>query len=406
MNLKKNILIAGLVCAFGVAGAAGFALSNHKNAEVVKAEETTAPTTIYVEVCDAWSEGVSCVVEVYAFKGGVSTWVDATNGNVINLKTNLWKVTLPTNIDTFIISRKDSAYARNGSWDHSYNQTGNIPFNSEKNYYHVTSLNGNDCPYESGWMNKFTGSTTFYATMYNKDYDWFDNNAATTIRFWDGTEVKGNVFGTGSSTVSFSGSSIGTSGCPVYAAGFNIFRKSSDLSETWTQTGNWAFDYANKDMNAFVVEANNGGDATFYGGGTQTMDTDEYRAMAFGIHFLNKTNGICADNGADNNSSDLSAIWSSLSSVANMFIGTDARKTVFKTSTEAFTENAFNRYAHIVTRYTSLTDFVGNVRASSNPLSIIGANGSNVSAIVILISVLSLIAAGSFIVIRKKKESK
>lgn len=405
MNFKKNILIAGLVCAFGVAGAASFALSNPNNAEVVKADATTEVTTMYVEVCDEWYQGVDCVVEAYVRNTStIWSWVDAANGNVMKLKDNLWQVKLPANTDTFIIVRKAASASHNGSWTDVYNQTANIDYNSQKNYYHVTGLNGNDCPYTTGWMNKLTGTKSFYVTVYNKDYDWFDESAVTTIRFWDGTEIKGFAFGTGSSTISFS--SVGSNSTPIYAAGFNIFRKNSDQTVTWTQTGNWSFDYANKDMNAFVVETNNGTDASFYSGGNQTMDTDEYRAMAFGIHFLNKTNGICADNGADNNSSDLSGVWSNLSSVANILIGTDARKEAFKTGTEAFTANAFSRYAHIVTRYTSLTDFVGNVRASSNPLSVINANGNNVSIIVILISVLSLVAAGSFIVVRKKKESK
>lgn len=400
MNLKKNILIAGLLCTFGVVGASSLALSSNFDSKVAKADSTT---TMYVEVCDAWYSGVECVVEVYASKGAAWSWIDASNGNVLKLKDNLWQVTIPTDTDEFIIDRKDPSNARNQSWTGSYNQTANITYDSQKNYYHVTSLNGNDCPYESGWMNKFTGSTPFYATMYNKNYDWFDNSAATTIRFWDGTEIRGFTFGTGSSTICFS--PIGSVGEPVYAAGFNIFRKSSDLSETWSQTGNWSFTYANKDMNAFVVEATTG-DATFYSGGSQTMDTDAYRAMAFGIHFLNKTDGICADNGDDNNSSDLSAIWSSLSSVATTLIGTDERKTTFKTSDEAFTENAFNRYAHIVGRYESLADFIGDVRVSSSPLAIISSNMNNATLILVLVGVLALAASGSFFFIRRRKLEK
>ena len=131
--------------------------------------------------------------------------------------------------------------------------------------------------------------------------------------------------------------------------------------------------------------------------------------MAYGIHFLNKTNSICYGNEESNNYTSLNGVWTNLKVVAVQYgtsmLGTDELKAEFKTSLEGYTANAFARYSHIIGKYNSLEDFVGGVRASNNPLTIVG-NGSNVSAIIILISVLSLVAAGSFIVVRKKKASK
>ena len=412
MNFKKNILIAGLVCAFGVAGAAGFALSNPNNFEAAKAESLTSEMTVYVEVGSYWYAGADSVVEIYAFDDniGFSTWVDHYNGKSTKLSDNLWKLILPVKTNKFIIVRKDVANKGNGSWTGKYNQTGNIDVDLQKNYYHVTSLNGDNSPYTSGWMNHYQNGDMLYVTVVNEQYDWFSDGAKTTLGFWDGTEITGTVKGFMSGTMQYSSTVSFTVTTNVYTAGLNIYRKSSDLSEQWSQTGNWTFDYANKDMNAFVIRAVTG-DAQYYDGEHQSKVYDNsYIAMAYGIHFLNKTNSICYGNEESNNYTSLNGVWTNLKVVAVQYgtsmLGTDELKAEFKTSLEGYTANAFARYSHIIGKYNSLEDFVGGVRASNNPLTIVGANGNSMTAIIILVSVLSLVAAGSFIVIRKKKESK
>ncbi len=419
MNIKRIVLALGLALASGAAGFIGFTnISSKEPAVEAKADTVASSTTIYVEVCDAWvSDGA--VPRLYV-SPATSSWVKPSTIKTANSETGqhaLYSFTVPAGVTEFNIMRMNPSDpdASSGMW----NSTGAIQYSTSYNYYNVTSLSGNVCPYDSGWMNVYYRSATNYQsfnlTVINEDYNWFDANATTYIRFWDGTEIKFDKFipyynsAIYTNTLTCTTTVTSGSSSPIYAAGFNIFRKSSDGSETYSQTGNWAFTGENKDMNAFVIKAKTG-DAQFYDGeGQSKVIGDEYNAMAYGIYFLEKTDSICSGNEESNNYSALSAVWNQFKGAAtastngNKFLSSDEAKAAFKTSSEHYTNDAYQRYAHMVNKYSSLEDFL-NVRTSSGSR-FVNNNLTNSSAIVIItISVLALsIVSATLIVIKRRK---
>lgn len=261
----------------------------------------------------------------------------------------------------------------------------------------------------------YGGQKDFRVTVINEDYDWFDSNASTWIRFWDGTEIRLNRF------IAYYGSAINTNtlycdtylnnGTTIYAAGFNIYRKNSDGSVKWSQTGNWQFTYENKDMNAFVIKAKTG-DAQFYDGeGQSKVIGPEYNAMAYGIFFREKTNSICYGKEEGNNLSALSGVWNQLQGAANAstngsyLLKSDEEIAAFKTSSEYYTHDAFLRYSHIVGKYNSLTDFIG---LNNNPAGRLVdrniANGVDMTAIVAGAIAVTFFGVMAFAIRRKRLE--
>ena len=250
MNFKRLFLAIGLTVATG--GAALFCLNNGPASKPVveaKAEASPANTTIYLEVCSSWMQA-GAVPRLYV-SPSASSWVkpSATIKNATETQNALYSFNLPTGTTSFFIYRMnpDNPDSAAGEW----NGTQSINYSSSYNYYNVTNLNSFDCPYTSGWMNVFqryySNHQEFRLTIINEDYNWFDANASTWIRFWDGTEIRFDKI------IAYYGSAVYTNslkcsteltpsgGAAIYATGFNIFRKSSDGSETWSQTGNWAF---------------------------------------------------------------------------------------------------------------------------------------------------------------------
>lgn len=416
MNIKRLFLFIGLSLA--TCASSLFCLNNSffaKPAVEAKADASPANTTIYVEVCDGWT-AYNAVAKLYVTPAS-SSWISATTIKTATADQHaLYSFNLPAGVTSFFIYRMnpDKPSESGGVW----NSTAAISYSSSYNYYNVTSLNGYDCPYTPGWMNVFQrGSDNykdFQLTVINEDYNWFDNSASTWIRFWDGTEIRFNR------VISYYGSAIytntlkcntlgGYSDPAIYAAGFNIFRKSSDGSETWSQTGNWAFTYDNKDMNAFVIKAKTD-DAQFYNGeGQSKVIGDEYNAMAYGIFFLETTNSICKDKEEDNNYSALSGVWTKLEGAANAstngtyLLKTEEEIAAFETSTEGYTHDAYLRYCHIVGKYPSLKNYLGITPLFANRT--IANDTLNNSSSMIIFAVIAVISvAGVVLVIKKRKE--
>lgn len=416
MKIKKILLTIGLVLAGGVSALVGL---NHVSSEPIaeaKADTTTSSTAIYVEVCDEWLQ-FNAVARLYAVQGSTNWIKPTTLKNADANQHALYLFNVPAGVSSFYLYRMnpDNPDNNSGVW----NATSLISYSASYNYYNVTGLNGQDCPYTSGWMNaisRFYGmDTEFKVTIINEDYNWFDNNAITTIRFWDGTEIRFEkviaYYGAAIYTNTLKCSTYINGGGTIYAAGFNIFRKSSDGSTTYSQTGNWTFTAENKDMNAFVVKAKTGDYAQFYDGGQSKVIGAEYNALAYSIFFLENTNSICSGKEENNNLSVLSAVWSKLEGAANAstnsnyLLHEDEEIAAFKTGSEYYTHDAFLRYSHIVGKYPSLTDFVGiNPSAGSRLVSNGFVTNNNVIIIVTSLLVLS-VAACAIIIIRRRKEN-
>ena len=419
MKFRHIFLTLGLAI---VTGGATLLSLNHapisKPVAETKADTTPANTTIYVEVCSAWHE-YNAAARLYA-PSAASSWIKPTTIKSHTEEHNaLYSFNVPAGVSSFYLYRMnpDNADAAGGVW----NSTSLINYSTSYNYYNVTSLNGNDCPYTPGWMNVFNRYNAdhkdFHLTVINEDYNWFNDNATTYIRFWDGTEIKFDKL------IAYYGSAIYTntltcttltnvSSPAIYATGFNIFRKSTDGSETYSQTGNWAFTYDNKDMNAFVIKAKNG-DAQFYDGeGQSKVIGAAYNAMAYSIYFLENTNTVCYGKENDNNYSALSAIWSKLQGAANAstngnnLLKTEDEITAFQTSSEYYTHDAYQRYAHIVGKYPSLTNYL-DINASPANRIVINNVSNNIGFVIIAASLLTISLAGAaFFIYRRKKMEK
>ncbi len=419
MKIKHVIMSLGLVLVTGAAGL--FCLSNKTSSEPMieaKADTTTENTTIYVEVCSAWHE-FDAAARIYAPSLAASFIKPNTIKTATADHNALYSFTVPAGVSSFYIYRmdKDNADSTGGVW----NSTALINYSSSYNYYNVTSLNGSDCPYTPGWMNVFqryaANHQDFRLTIINENYDWFKDNAKTVLRFWDGTEIdfsrficfKDSAIYTNTLTCS---TQTNTSSPAIYAAGFNIFRKSSDGSITYTQTGNWTFTYENKDMNAFVIKAKNGGDAEFYNGeGQSKVIGAEYNAMAYGIFFLETTKTICYGKEEDNNYDALSAVWNKLNGAANAstngnnLLKTSEEIAAFQSSTEYYTHDAYLRYAHIVGKYPSLDNYL-DISGSLTNKTIIGDSSNTYIFVIVIASIVTISVAGaSLLFIKRKRET-
>ena len=419
MRIKHVIMSLGLVLVTGAAGL--FCLSNNASSESMieaKADTTTENTTIYVEVCSAWHE-FDAAARIYASSAASPFIKSNTIKTATEGRNALYSFTVPAGISSFRICRmnKDNADSAGGIW----NSTPLINYYSSCNYYNITSLDGENCPYDSGWMNVFyrnnANKKDFRLTVINEDYNWFDANAKTIIRFWDGTEITFNRFipyyGSGIYTNTLTCDTLGAYSDPtIYATGFNIFRKSSDGSITYTQTGNWAFTYENKDMNAFVIKAKNGERAQFYNGeGQSKVIGAEYNAMAYGIFFLETTNTICYGKEEDNNYAALSAVWNQLKGAANAstngnnLLKTSEEIAAFQSSTEYYTHDAYLRYAHIVGKYPSLDNYL-DISGSLTNKTIIGDPSNTYIFVIVIASIVTISVAGaSLLFIKRKRET-
>ena len=418
MNLKRTFLVIGLALVTG--GSCLVGLNNNLSSKPVveaKAEATPEQTTIYVEVCESWHE-FSAAIRLQVTPAE-SSWIKPTTIKTHTAEHNaLYSFSVPAGVTSFFIDRMnpDNPDSAGGIW----NSTESINYSSSYNYYNVTSLNSYSCPYTPGWMNVFHRSNDnhqdFRLTIINEDYNWFTDNAVTTIRFWDGTEIQFSKF------ISYYGSAIytntlkcdtigGYSDPAIYATGFNIFRKSSDKTTTYSQTGNWAFTYENKDMNAFVIKAKTG-DAQFYDGtGQSKVIGPEYNAMAYSIFFLETTNPICYGKEDDDNLSALSDVWGKLQGAANASTnGNNLLKTAeeiaaFETSEESYTHNAYLRYMHIVEKYPSLTNYLDLSSSPANKMSINNSNNIGLIIVSSSIAIISIVGAVLIVCKNKRKEN-
>lgn len=421
MKFKRLFLCVGL--AFVAGGSALFCANSvaSKSAVEVKADSTVANTTIYLEVCDNWLD-YNAVPRLYV-SPAASSWL-APNATIKQKDTTigqhaLYSFNLPAGVTSFFIYRMDPDHPNDtsGIW----NATQSVSYSTSHNYYNVTSLNGQDCPYTPGWMNVFqryyANHQDFEVTIINEDYNWFDSSATTWIRFWDGTEIKFDrvisYYQSAIYTNTLKCSTYSSTTAPaIYATGFNIFRKSSDGSKTWSQTGNWAFTYGNKDMNAFVIKAKNG-DAQFYDGeGQSKVIGDEYNAMAYGIFFLETTKSICYGKEEGNNLSALSGVWNKLKGAANAstngtyLLKTEEEIAEFISSNEYYTHDAYLRYSHIVTKYPSLGNFLEITPAASGRIVSSNDIASNSNMLIIIIFGLAAVSVvGLVMLIGKRKKS-
>lgn len=130
-------------------------------------------------------------------------------------------------------------------------------------------------------------------------------------------------------------------------------------------------------------------------------------ASKFADTFISQTATICSDNGASDHKSELTNIWSTLTTKFNSL--TTGAKSTFNTSEDTSTSipNARARYVHIVTRYTSLTLWTGGPTVSrssgaNRSISAFTDNSYALLATTILALVISA-SIGSYLLLKKKK---
>ena len=140
----------------------------------------------------------------------------------------------------------------------------------------------------------------------------------------------------------------------------------------------------------------------------EVVEIDEsYTAQSFAEDLMSLTELVCTT--SSNKEGDLSGIWLTLETVKYASLSSDqkailAAATANNNGTEI--EEAMARYDFIIAHYSSLNNFIGRsvtfVGVSNNFLF---ANGTNTTALIVVIAVLGLTGIGGIIFIRRRKEN-
>ena len=394
--MKKKTIVSLIGCSFALAfGTFAGLKANY----IEEAKAVSSDTQMYIETkgIGDWNDNAVTMVWI---SGGEQTakWITAST-----LVGTIKVYTLPANYTRATVCRFSSSNhpADNSTswWNDNWGQAYDFDPGDDLNFIQLTGYKDGKAEYQTGYMHHLENGDKLYFTAIKvkDDYSWYDANAKTKIGFWDGTSIVGSRVNN-SDLIEFDVAS------DIYTIGFNIYRLNPADDTSWGQTGDYYYSKTNGNINAFMVTA--GDTNEFYDNGCRVFD-DTYLAMAYSVHFLNATKGICADEGesADHNSS-LSSVWSSLGSIYSSLLNTESKKSAYSSGSEAKIADAKLRYSHIVNRYSGLTDYVGGIRSGSNMiLSINNENGANTSIIIVVISTISLVGLGVFFFIKRKKEN-
>lgn len=127
-------------------------------------------------------------------------------------------------------------------------------------------------------------------------------------------------------------------------------------------------------------------------------------ATAWATSFINDTGSICATGGESaDHLSALQAVWSDIKDGFDA-LTLGARNIIKTGNANATVKDAHDRYIHIMTRYSGQLDAFEDWEVSASRSIMPLANDSNVIAIIAIITVISLSAAGSFFLLRKKRK--
>ena len=390
MNLKKNILIAGLLCTFGVVGASSLALSTNFDSKVAKADTPAIAETHYV----------------YTYSDSITNWEDdgcetrvwnATNSAWLTLAPvgsngHTYSFTWPTTCSTIIVCRHNGADWLGQTWD--------IPYNSANNYYEITSWSDGKASYNVGHVKEFSAGDKIYVDIQEASSFWYESGNTAYI------------YGAlGSSTFWLNPTRVGSSNLHVFefaaAAKATFIQVVRNTSATWTgapnHTPNIGFTKSNE--NNLAIKLGSDSYSTTAVKGMEAF-SDAYIADAYGYYFLQQS--ICEDAGGL--ASGYATAWANAKSVYTSLSALLSSATYIKTASNSGSDNinvAMLRYDTALAKNPSLENFIDRA-----PLVLAGASLSEVNMtntgtlILVLVSVFALAAAGSFFFIRKRRLEK
>ena len=162
----------------------------------------------------------------------------------------------------------------------------------------------------------------------------------------------------------------------------------------------------------YTVYDDNGGNAsvtldttttTYPYNATSTQGLDYLGALAFAQCFNSQMATPCSDQNA-NNSSAVSAIWTTL---GNQYATlTSGARSEFASNTEDTIEQARTTYLHVVYVRQYVSGWTNGPTSANYNITITSPiNSNNVAVIVIIVSSISLIALGGFLLTKKRKEN-
>lgn len=364
--MKRRNLLLTLTLALGLGIGVVAGLSAHKEVKEAKAEGETE--TVWVEIgnnCD-WASGKIAI----GFWGSGDHFSDLVT---INSTDKFYKLTYtPNSGDTgcnviLYGSNKESA-----NWSDIVNQTKNMTIG---NQYTVWDKDTSDGKYWFTVDYRDTTKSASFSGELSGDFDTFKRSGSDTLE-----SVKTGVAVT-------SGQKFKIAYDSVEYAILNSY-VSTDLFDTTTNEG-------------YITAKSTGNFDMYFDTSTHALwveENAEEAAISFSQKFNTAMATPCADQNA-NNSVAVSAIWDTWKDAFEAL--TPAAKTQFSSSSDDDVVQARTLYLHCVTRY-SLTAWSDAPTASNVIFPISNQNSTNMIAMIVVVSSISLIAVSGFFFLKRK----
>ena len=451
MKLKNLFITLGLALAVGIGAGAGLSAKNQVKG--AKAEAAASDTTIYLDSSAiSWWAGGDVPANLYVWMcdstnsgSNPSKWVslhkEGTDHYSFTFKATYTKM-------VFVRSGNDSLDGTSTEWDgkggsaNIYNQSMDVTYSSSKNCVKLLSSTTHDDNKDkqnfeqkniNTYQNPIAKDDKLYATIDNKDYDWFGESATTSFFLWN--DVTGATKVLSSSRISSTSTTVvGQLDAAFTATGFKVVRVASGKSfdgSNWSNSIVWN-EGANVDFTSSYASARAIVDRTRTGQWNYTdafeVVSASYFAKAFSYYFLEATGNYCNGEGGTEVSA---AVQGQLSAALDAFEALESgTKAAFAAAEldhkadgwrtddrrNAPVSEAASKYWHmthatnhkkgaVYTDFLSLGDSFMNKSVNVvNPLASASDNSSLI--IIAIISAVSLLAIGGFFFIRKRKEER
>ncbi len=392
--MKKSLIMLGALAGLAVAGAINVAVRTPaKQTNAAPSTDETHYFYTYSDDITNWNDdGYSAGV----WDAENSEWLEVTT-----LGTNTFSFTWPINTSKVIIARKNG-----NTWG---GQTYDISYDSNYNYYSITSWSNGKAGYNRAKALKFSAGENYYVDVQDASSFWFDDGYSAYL-----------YFSLGSLNHWLSPTRIGTSNLISFTFDEDVLSTfvivARNTSASWdgktNQTNNISFTTANASCNAIKLGADDYGTTATKGFETYSS---AYVAESFSYYFLSATNGYCS---AEISASNIETIASNYAALTTLNSGAAAEfygATLLHSDDghTNLTSQALSRYWNMANETSHAKgavygDFLGlgnNMPAATN-LSVTPLASSSTAEAVTAVSTVAGVgglAAGLFVLFKKKR---
>ena len=441
MKLKNLFITLGLTLAVGIGVGAG--LGAKQEMKVAKAETAEADCVIYFDASKvSWFTDEQLYARMFGSDDAVNypdKWVRVTEEGSLH-----YSFTFKAHYSKMLFARGSSTTA-DGATDWAAagvyandNQTVDINFSSTQNRVKLIDEKDGENKQKvsqdniNTYQNTIAKDDKLYATIDNKDYDWFGASATTSFFLWNDVTGATKVLST-SRISSTSTTVVGQLDAAFTATGFKVVRVASgktfdgsDWGNTvvWNEGANVQFTSSYASARAIIDRTRTG--QWNYTDGFEVVSAS-YFAKAFSYYFLEATGNYCnGEGGAEVSAAVQGQLSDALVAFEALQPGTKAAFAAAELNHKADgwrtddrrndpVSEAASKYWHMTHATNHKKGAVYNdflslgetfmVRASGNFEMTVNESNNSATLIIVIISVAAIVAVGGYFLLKKKKEN-